>query len=75
MKYELFSSLRFGQFCDFRSKVFSASGPKGLKSLSFSSGPLTPSILLSSVKGIYVFFVNLKGNSVFFIGFCCFYIM
>ncbi|MFS7973803.1 hypothetical protein Hanom_Chr09g00860941 [Helianthus anomalus] len=31
-----FSSLRFGQFCDFRSKVcFSASGPKGLESCHF----------------------------------------
>ncbi|KAF5793040.1 putative Clp domain superfamily protein [Helianthus annuus] len=42
-----FSSLRFGQFCDFRSKVcFSASGSKRFEILPFSSGSLTPSIFL-----------------------------
>ncbi|KAJ0873637.1 hypothetical protein HanPSC8_Chr11g0454791 [Helianthus annuus] len=56
-----FSSLRFGQFCDFRPKVcFSASGFKRFKILPFSAGSLTP-----SVRGISVFFVNLKGNSIF----------
>ncbi|MFS7957600.1 hypothetical protein Hanom_Chr07g00668241 [Helianthus anomalus] len=42
-----FSSLRFGQFCDFRPKVyFSASGSKRFEILLFSSGSLTPSIFL-----------------------------
>ncbi|MFS7956612.1 hypothetical protein Hanom_Chr07g00656631 [Helianthus anomalus] len=42
-----FSSLRFGQFCDFRPKVcFSASESKRLEILPFSSGSLTPSIFL-----------------------------
>ncbi|KAJ0798510.1 putative peroxisome membrane protein, Pex16 [Helianthus annuus] len=42
-----FSSLRFGQFCDFRPKVcFSAFGSKRFKILPFSSGSLTPSIFL-----------------------------
>ncbi|MFS7916635.1 hypothetical protein Hanom_Chr03g00179631 [Helianthus anomalus] len=60
-----FSSLRFGQFCDFRPMVcISASGPKRFKILPFSSG--TPYIFLLKVKGIFDFFVNLKGNSVFF---------
>ncbi|MFS7957753.1 hypothetical protein Hanom_Chr07g00670131 [Helianthus anomalus] len=60
------SSLRFGQFCDFRLKVcFSASGSKRFEILPFSSGSLTPSIFLRQVMGIFVFFVNLNGNSVF----------
>ncbi|MFS7943675.1 putative tryptophan--tRNA ligase [Helianthus anomalus] len=38
----LFSSLRYGQFCDFRPKVcFSASGSKRFEILPFSSGSLT----------------------------------
>ncbi|MFS7988190.1 hypothetical protein Hanom_Chr11g01031761 [Helianthus anomalus] len=42
-----FSSMRFGQFCDFRPKVcFSASGSKRFKILPFSSGLLTLSIFL-----------------------------
>ncbi|MFS8023201.1 hypothetical protein Hanom_Chr16g01448701 [Helianthus anomalus] len=37
-----FSSLRFGQFCDFRPKVYySASGSKRFEILPFSSGLLT----------------------------------
>ncbi|MFS8006291.1 hypothetical protein Hanom_Chr14g01247501 [Helianthus anomalus] len=37
-----FSSLKFGQFCDFRLKVcFSSSGSKRFKILPFSSGSLT----------------------------------
>ncbi|MFS7925139.1 hypothetical protein Hanom_Chr04g00281121 [Helianthus anomalus] len=55
-----FSSLRFGQFCNFHPKVcFSASGCKRFNILPFSSSPLTPSIVFLS------FFVNLKSNSVF----------
>ncbi|MFS7889755.1 hypothetical protein Hanom_Chr00s000005g01610761 [Helianthus anomalus] len=70
-----FSSLRFDQFCDFRPKVcFSASGSKRLKILPFSSGSLTPTIFLRQVRDISVFFVNLKGNSVFFSGIRSFYI-
>ncbi|MFS8017305.1 hypothetical protein Hanom_Chr15g01378821 [Helianthus anomalus] len=62
-----FSSLRFGQFCDFRPKVyFSPSGSKRFEILTFSSGSLTPSIFLRSVRCISVFFANLKDNSVFF---------
>ncbi|MFS7908910.1 hypothetical protein Hanom_Chr01g00088621 [Helianthus anomalus] len=42
-----FSSLRLGQFCDFRSKVwFSVFGSKKFKLLPFSSSSLTPSIFL-----------------------------
>ncbi|MFS7931389.1 hypothetical protein Hanom_Chr04g00355381 [Helianthus anomalus] len=42
-----FSSLRFGQFCDFCPKVcFSSSGSKRFEDLPFSSGSLTLSILL-----------------------------
>ncbi|KAF5823610.1 hypothetical protein HanXRQr2_Chr01g0040201 [Helianthus annuus] len=42
-----FSSMRFGQFCDFRPKVcFSASGSKRFETLPFSSGSLTLSIFL-----------------------------
>ncbi|MFS7956229.1 hypothetical protein Hanom_Chr07g00652111 [Helianthus anomalus] len=42
-----FSSLRFGQICDFRPNVcFSASGSKRFEILLFSSGPLTPSIFI-----------------------------
>ncbi|MFS7992225.1 hypothetical protein Hanom_Chr12g01079761 [Helianthus anomalus] len=42
-----FSSLRFGQFCNFRLKVcFSSSGSKRFEIMSFSSGLLTPSIFL-----------------------------
>ncbi|MFS8003773.1 hypothetical protein Hanom_Chr13g01217861 [Helianthus anomalus] len=38
-----FSSLRFGQFCNFHPKIcFSAYGSKRFKILSFSSGTLTP---------------------------------
>ncbi|KAF5817738.1 hypothetical protein HanXRQr2_Chr02g0056561 [Helianthus annuus] len=62
-----FSSLRFGQFCDFRPKVcFFVSGSKRFKIMSFSSGSLSPSIF--SVKsGVFPsFFFNLKSNSVFF---------
>ncbi|MFS7937846.1 hypothetical protein Hanom_Chr05g00432571 [Helianthus anomalus] len=44
-----FSSLGFGQFCDFRPKAcFSASKSKRFKILSFSSDSLTPSFF--SVK-------------------------
>ncbi|MFS7929392.1 hypothetical protein Hanom_Chr04g00332001 [Helianthus anomalus] len=40
-----FSSLRFGQFCDFRPKVcFSSSGSKRFEILPFSSSSLTPYI-------------------------------
>ncbi|MFS7981512.1 hypothetical protein Hanom_Chr10g00951801 [Helianthus anomalus] len=42
-----FSSLRFGQFCNFHPNVcFSASGSKRFKILPFSSGSLTPFIFL-----------------------------
>ncbi|MFS7902523.1 hypothetical protein Hanom_Chr01g00012291 [Helianthus anomalus] len=42
-----FSSLRFGQFCDFRPKVcFFVSGSKRFKIMPFSSGSLSPSIFL-----------------------------
>ncbi|KAJ0905855.1 hypothetical protein HanPSC8_Chr07g0298831 [Helianthus annuus] len=42
-----FSSLRFGQFCDFRPKVcFSAYGSERFEILPSSSGSLTPSIFL-----------------------------
>ncbi|MFS8009552.1 hypothetical protein Hanom_Chr14g01286271 [Helianthus anomalus] len=42
-----FSSLRFGQFCDFHPKVcFSASGSKRFEILPFSSSSLIPSIFL-----------------------------
>ncbi|MFS7930853.1 hypothetical protein Hanom_Chr04g00349121 [Helianthus anomalus] len=65
-----FSSLRFGQFCDFRPKVyFSASESKRFEILPFSSGSLTPSIFLRQVKGIFVLFVNLKSNSGIFVSF------
>ncbi|MFS7979164.1 hypothetical protein Hanom_Chr10g00924181 [Helianthus anomalus] len=51
-----FSSLRFGQFCDFHPIVcFSASGSKRLEILSFSSSSLTPSIFLRKVSDISVF--------------------
>ncbi|MFS7999337.1 hypothetical protein Hanom_Chr12g01164851 [Helianthus anomalus] len=61
-----FSSLRFDQFCDFRPKVcFSASRSKGFEILPFPSSSLTPFIFLRKVRGISVFFVNLKSNSVF----------
>ncbi|MFS8020290.1 hypothetical protein Hanom_Chr15g01413831 [Helianthus anomalus] len=57
-----FSSLRFGQFCDFRPKVcFSASVFKRFEILPFSSGPLTPSIFSVKSGVFFVFFVNLKG--------------
>ncbi|MFS7889547.1 hypothetical protein Hanom_Chr00s000004g01608291 [Helianthus anomalus] len=40
-----FSSLRFGQFCNFRPKVcYSASGSKRFEILPISSDSLTPSI-------------------------------
>ncbi|MFS7906827.1 hypothetical protein Hanom_Chr01g00063801 [Helianthus anomalus] len=52
-----FSSLRFGQFCDFNPKVcFSASRSKSFEILPFSSGSSTPSIFLRSVRGISVLF-------------------
>ncbi|MFS8000405.1 hypothetical protein Hanom_Chr12g01177931 [Helianthus anomalus] len=61
-----FSSLGFGPFCGFHPKAcFSAFGSKRFEILSFSSGSLTPSIF--SLRDISVFFVYLKGNSVFFI--------
>ncbi|KAJ0751983.1 putative formin, FH2 domain-containing protein [Helianthus annuus] len=42
-----FSSLRFGQFCDFRAKVcFFVSGSKRFKIMPFSSCSLSPSIFL-----------------------------
>ncbi|MFS7907899.1 hypothetical protein Hanom_Chr01g00076941 [Helianthus anomalus] len=42
-----FSSLRFGQFCDFRPKIcFSAFGSKRFEKLPFSSSSLTLSIVL-----------------------------
>ncbi|MFS7932868.1 hypothetical protein Hanom_Chr04g00372961 [Helianthus anomalus] len=45
-----FSSLRFGQFCDFHPKVwFSASGSKRFEILPFSSGSLTSSIFFHLV--------------------------
>ncbi|MFS7971101.1 hypothetical protein Hanom_Chr09g00828821 [Helianthus anomalus] len=57
-----FSSLRFGQFCDFRPKVcFFAFGSKRFEILPFSSGLLTPSIFLG-VKGRFGLF---QGYSVF----------
>ncbi|MFS7916386.1 hypothetical protein Hanom_Chr02g00176531 [Helianthus anomalus] len=61
-----FSSLRFGQFCNFRPKVcFSALESKRFDILPFSSG-LVNSIQFSPlIRGIFVFFVNLKSNSVF----------
>ncbi|MFS7900332.1 hypothetical protein Hanom_Chr04g00280871 [Helianthus anomalus] len=62
-----FSSLRFGQFCDFRTNVcFSAYGSKRFEILDFSSDSLTPSIFLRQVRGVSILFANLKGNSVFF---------
>ncbi|MFS7957407.1 hypothetical protein Hanom_Chr07g00666011 [Helianthus anomalus] len=33
--------------------------------LPFSSGSISPSIFLREVRGIFVFFVNLKGNRSF----------
>ncbi|MFS7963577.1 hypothetical protein Hanom_Chr08g00739931 [Helianthus anomalus] len=56
-----FSSLRFGQFCNFCPKVcYSVSGSKRfiwiVNSIHFS--PLS--------QGYFRLFVNLKGNSVFF---------
>ncbi|MFS7950402.1 putative MFS transporter superfamily [Helianthus anomalus] len=64
-----FSSLRFGQFCNFRPKVcFSASGFKRVDILPFSSGSLTPSIFSLLSQGY------LKGNLVFFT-LCIFSIM
>ncbi|MFS7962269.1 hypothetical protein Hanom_Chr08g00724661 [Helianthus anomalus] len=60
-----FSSLRFGQSCDFHPKVcFSASISKRIEILPFSFGLFTP-IFLREVRGIFAFFVDL-GNSVFF---------
>ncbi|MFS7971199.1 hypothetical protein Hanom_Chr09g00829911 [Helianthus anomalus] len=42
-----FSSLRIGQFCDFRPNVcFSSSGSKRFEILPFTCGSLTPSIFL-----------------------------
>ncbi|MFS7946656.1 hypothetical protein Hanom_Chr06g00538921 [Helianthus anomalus] len=42
-----FSSMRFGQFCDFLPKVcYSTSGSKRYVILPFSSSSLTPSIFL-----------------------------
>ncbi|MFS7971639.1 hypothetical protein Hanom_Chr09g00835211 [Helianthus anomalus] len=45
--------------------VFSASGSKHFEILSFSSISLTLIIFLRYIRGISVFFANLKGNSVF----------
>ncbi|MFS7956668.1 hypothetical protein Hanom_Chr07g00657221 [Helianthus anomalus] len=62
-----FSSLRFSQFCNFRPKVFfSAFGSKRFKIFAIFIR-LVNSIHFSpfEVRGIFVFFVNLKGNSVF----------
>ncbi|MFS8016529.1 hypothetical protein Hanom_Chr15g01369701 [Helianthus anomalus] len=56
-----FSSLRFGQFCDFRPNVcFSASGSKRFQILTFSSDSLTPSIFLVK-SGIFSSFLISKG--------------
>ncbi|MFS8031507.1 hypothetical protein Hanom_Chr17g01546671 [Helianthus anomalus] len=62
-----FSSMRFGQFCDFRPKVcFSASGSKRFEILTHFIR-LVNSIRFSSLsQGISVFFVNLKDYFVFF---------
>ncbi|MFS7954855.1 hypothetical protein Hanom_Chr07g00635541 [Helianthus anomalus] len=62
-----FSSLRFGQLCDFDPKVcFSVSGSKRFEILPFPSKSLTPSNILCYIMGISAFFVYLQGNSVFF---------
>ncbi|MFS7985836.1 hypothetical protein Hanom_Chr11g01003301 [Helianthus anomalus] len=54
-----FSSLRFGQFCDFHPKVcFFASGSKRFEILPFSSSSLTPCIFLHEVRGIFVFLLT-----------------
>ncbi|MFS7943994.1 hypothetical protein Hanom_Chr06g00506771 [Helianthus anomalus] len=67
-----FSSLRFSQFCDFRPKVcFSASEFKRFEIFSSSSNSVHFFLL---IQGIFAFFVNLKGNSVFFSGIRSFYI-
>ncbi|MFS8010799.1 putative amino-acid N-acetyltransferase transcription regulator GNAT family [Helianthus anomalus] len=56
-----FSSLRFGQFCDFCPKVcFSASGSKRFKILPFSSGSLTPSIFFSVKSRVFLPFLLTK---------------
>ncbi|KAF5762808.1 hypothetical protein HanXRQr2_Chr15g0673051 [Helianthus annuus] len=56
-----FSSLRFGQFCDFRPKVcFFASRSKRLEILPFSSVSLTPSIYISPLSQGH--FCQLKGQ-------------
>ncbi|MFS7928228.1 hypothetical protein Hanom_Chr04g00318321 [Helianthus anomalus] len=52
-----FSSLRFGQFCDFRPNVcFSAFGSKRFEILPFSSGSVTPSIFSPLIRGYFHFF-------------------
>ncbi|MFS7958079.1 hypothetical protein Hanom_Chr07g00673971 [Helianthus anomalus] len=52
-----FSSLRFGQFCDFRPKVcFSASGSKRFEILPFSFGSLTPFIFPPLCQGYFRLF-------------------
>ncbi|MFS7916158.1 hypothetical protein Hanom_Chr02g00173821 [Helianthus anomalus] len=48
------STLRFGQFCEFRPKVsFSASGSKKFEILPLSSDSLTPSIFSPLIQGYY----------------------
>ncbi|MFS8001294.1 hypothetical protein Hanom_Chr13g01188641 [Helianthus anomalus] len=51
-----FSSLRFGQFCDFHSKVcFYASGSKRFEIMPFSPGLLSPSIFFVKSR-VFPFF-------------------
>ncbi|MFS7998875.1 hypothetical protein Hanom_Chr12g01159221 [Helianthus anomalus] len=67
-----FSSLRFGQFCDFRPNVcFFASRSKKFEILPFSSSSLIPSIF-SIKSGVFLSFLltsgqigNFQGYSVF----------
>ncbi|MFS8000153.1 hypothetical protein Hanom_Chr12g01175011 [Helianthus anomalus] len=65
-----FSSLRFGQFCDFRPKVcFPASGSKRFQILSFSFSSLTLSHfsqLSQRYFNFFFFFCYLTRQSVFF---------
>ncbi|MFS8004719.1 hypothetical protein Hanom_Chr13g01229071 [Helianthus anomalus] len=61
-----FSSLRLGQFCDFRSKVcFSVFGSKKFKLLPFSSSSLTPSIFSPLSQGYFRLFVNFRFFSLY----------
>ncbi|MFS7979213.1 hypothetical protein Hanom_Chr10g00924771 [Helianthus anomalus] len=59
-----FSSLSFGQFCDFSPKVcFSASGSKRFKILPFSSSSLTLIHFSPLSQGYFcLFFCKLKGQ-------------